>query len=56
MAFMVTVLVAVVLAVFITNELVNVALPILAVVLITAGYVARQYARDRYVYHNRDDR
>ncbi len=54
--FVVAALVAVAFAVFITNGFGDVALFVLAFGLMIASYVARRYAREQYLYRNRDDR
>jgi hypothetical protein len=48
--FVVAALVAVALAVFVTNEFVDVALLMLAVGLMIANYAARRSAREQYLY------
>ncbi len=54
--FVIAALVAVVLAVFVTNGFGDVALLVLAFGLMIASYAARRYARDEFLYRNRDDR
>ncbi len=49
-------LVAISLAAFVTNGLVDVVLLVLAVGLMIVSYAVRRYARDELLYRNRDDR